>query len=162
MKRVISATFFASLMLAVVLTPLSVSAWADGEAPWGAPVLAGGKTVKTEATAVYIEYDLPYAQVFEFYKEAMKKYPDEKFRDWKDQMYIEDQGGANWHSIGISKDGGSKTMVKITRDNMTWIFSTLLIRFAGVFLVLCILWIFLNINSMVMKKFFPEKKKAKA
>ena len=50
--------------------------------------------------------------------------------------------------------------MKIVKDNLTWIFSTLLIRFAGVFLVLCILWILLNINSIVMKKFFAKKQAA--
>ncbi|HEY3277745.1 MAG TPA: hypothetical protein VGJ94_14100 [Syntrophorhabdaceae bacterium] len=158
MKRTIFAIFI-GLMFGLVLAPLSLQAWGGGEPPWNAPLLPGGTTVKTESTAIYIEYNLPYEKVLAFYKDAMAKYPDEKFRDWSDQMYIEDQGGAQWHSIGIFKDGGAKTTVKITRDNMTWVFSTLAIRFAGVFFVLCVLWVFLNINSAVMKKFFPEKKK---
>jgi hypothetical protein len=162
MKKLIFAISI-GFVLGMVLAPLSVHAWASGDSPWGAPVMPGGKIVRTESTATYIEYDIPWQKVLEFYKESLKAYPDEKLRDWKDQMYFEDQGGANWHSIGISKtDGPSKTTVKITRDNLTWIMSTLLIRFAGVFLVLCILWIFLNVNSAVMKKFFPDKKKVKA
>jgi hypothetical protein len=78
-------------------------------------------------------------------------------------MYIEDQGAAPWHSIGIQKGSGNKTMVKIVRDNFTWIFSTLLIRFAGVFIVLIVLWILLNLNGIMMKKYFSGKEaKAKA
>jgi hypothetical protein len=162
MKRTIFAILTGIMIMA--FAPLALHAWGGGEPPWNAPVMAGGTTIKTESTAIYIEYNLPYEKVYEFYKDALKKYPDEKYRDWKDQMYIEDQGGAQWHSIGISKEGGpNKTVVKITRDNMTWIFSTLLIRFAGVFFVLCILWVFLNLNSAVMKRFFPDTKgKAKA
>lgn len=155
-----------TVMLGIALSPVSSDAFGGfggGQPPWNAPIMEGGKLVKTEDTAVFYEYDLPYAQVLAFYKAAMEKYPDEKFRDWEDQTYIEDLGGAQWHSIGISKGGGNKTTVKITRDNMTWVMSTLLIRFAGVFFVLCVLWLLLNINSFIMKKFFPEgKAKAKA
>ena len=160
MKKIIYAVAIV-MMLGIALSPASVYAWAKGEAPWGAPVMPGGTTVSTEQTTTFIEYNLPYETVLAWYKDALKNYPDEKYRDWNDQMYIEDQGAANWHSIGISKTGGpNKTTVKITRDNMTWIMSTLLIRFAGVFFVLCVLWIFLNINSAVMKKVFADKAKA--
>ncbi len=160
MKTLICAIFL-SFMVAITFSPTPVYAWADGEAPWNAPVMPGGKIVKTETTALYLEYEMPSEAVVAWYKEAFKNYKDEKWRDWADQTYIEDQGGANWHSIGISK-GGTKTTVKVTRDNMTWILSTLLIRFAGVFLVLCILWILLNINSAIMKKFASGKKPVKA
>jgi hypothetical protein len=158
MKRIIYVMFVVSI-LAIAFCPASVHAWANGEAPWDAPVMPGGKVLSTERTSTMIEYNLSHDKVLAWYTEALKKYPDEKVRDWKDQTYIEDQGGANWHSIGISKEGGDKTIVKVTRDNMTWIFSTLLIRFAGVFIVLCILWTFLNINSAIMKKFFAAKPK---
>ena len=168
MKTILYAMCVAAV-LAVAFAPASSYAFAKGDPPWGAPVMPGGKIVKTESTAVYIEYNQPYDKVLAWYKDALKDYRDKamnieftKYRDWKDQMYIEDQGAANWHSIGISKTGGPNTTVKIVRDNFTWIFSTLLIRFAGVFLVLCILWILLNINSAVMKKFFSDKPGTKA
>jgi len=161
MKKVIYAIFI-TVMLGIAFSPASVYAWANGTAPWGAPVMQGGTPVKSDTTTTFIEYNAPYATVLEWYKDQLKTNPDVKYRDWSDQMYIEDQGGLNWHSIGISKNDGAKTTVKITRDNMTWIMSTLLIRFAGVFFVLCLLWVFLNINGAVMKKLFPEKAKAKA
>ena len=161
MKKLTYAIFI-TLMLGIAFTPATLYAWANGTAPWGAPVMPGGTTVKSDSTTTFAEYDLPFQQVLEWYKNELKANPDVKYRDWSDQMYIEDQGGANWHSIGISKGDGAKTKVKITRDNMTWIMSTLLIRFAGVFFVLCILWIFLNINSAVMKKLFSDKAKQKA
>lgn len=160
MKTTISMIFL-SLMVAIALSPTPLHAWADGDPPWDAPLMPGGKIVKTESTSIWVEYDQTYEQVVAWYKQALEKYKDDKWRDWEEQTYIEDQGGANWHSIGIQKGTGPKTMVKITRDNLTWIFSTLLIRFAGVFLVLCILWVLLNVNSAAMKKFFPETAKAK-
>jgi hypothetical protein len=170
MKTIVYAIFF-SLMLGIALSPAPVYAWGGGQPPWDAPVVPGAKLLRTETTAAYYEVDLPYEQVLAFYKDALKNYKDPqyqnvefmKYRDWADQMYIEDQGGAKWHSIGISKGGGSKTAIKIVRDNMTWVMSTLLIRFAGVFFVLCTLWLLLNVNSFAMKRFFPEgKAKAKA
>ena len=166
MKKMIYGFYFA-LILGIALLPAQGRS-ADNPLPakqWDAPVMPGGTLVKTSATAVFIEYNLPYEKVLAWYKEALKNNKDPhfnvdwtKYRDWNDQMYIEDQGGAKWHSIGISKGGGEKTTVKIVRDNMTWVFSTLLIRFAGVFIVLCFLWILLNISGSAMKRFFSNEK----
>ncbi len=169
MKTILYA-MCAIMLCAAALTPASSYAFGGGTPPWGAPIMPGGKIVKTESTAIYVEYDQPYDKVLAWYRDALKDHRDKvmnidftKYRDWSDQMYIEDQGSANWHSIGISKAPGPTTTVKIVRDNFTWIFSTLLIRFAGVFLVLCVLWILLNINSALMKKFFSKQPaKAKA
>ncbi len=157
---------FFCLMLIVGFSPVQSSA-ADAvslpDRQWEAPVMPGGAIVKTEDTAVFISYDMPYAQVLEWYKGALGNYKDGRYRDWKEQMYIEDQGGAKWHSIGIPKDGGNKTTVKIVKDNWTWIFSTLIIRYAGVFVVLILLWILLNISNFIMLKFVvKEEEQAKA
>ena len=144
----------------VVVTFSAVLLAADAplqDKQWDAPVMPGGTLVKTEDTAVFISYNLPYEQVLAWYKKSLENYKDEKYRDWKEQMYIEDQGGAKWHSIGISKDGGAITTVKIVKDNWTWIFSTLLIRFAGVFVILIVLWILLNISGAIMKKAFAKE-----
>jgi hypothetical protein len=129
-----------------------------------APVMPGGTVSKTEDVAVEVVYDMPYPKVIEWYKAALAQYKDARYRDWAEQLYIEDQGGEKWHSIGIQKGGGDKTTVRIVKDNWTWIFSTLLIRFAGVFVVLCLLWILLNISNFIMVKFVvkPEEGKAKA
>jgi hypothetical protein len=136
---------------------------------WGAPIPPGSQVDKTEDTAVYIRVNMPFDQVLAWYKEAMKSYKEPqfnvdwaKFREWSDQVYIEDQGNARWHSIGIVKGSGATTTVKIVRMNMTWVFSTLLIRFAGVFGILCTLWLLLNLNNFIMKKFFPHGAGSKA
>ena len=96
MKTILS--IIAVVVLAAALLPASSYGFASGTAPWGAPVMAGGKIVKTESTAVYIEYNEPYDKVLAWYKNALKDYRDQqmnieftKYRDWKDQMYIEDQ-----------------------------------------------------------------------
>jgi hypothetical protein len=163
MIKLIYAIFF-SLMIVATFSPVLRAADAPlQDKQWEAPVMPGGTLVKTEDTAVFISYDLPYEKVLEWYKKALENYKDEKYRDWKEQMYIEDQGGAKWHSIGISKGGGTSTTVRIVKDNWTWIFSTLLIRFAGVFAILVTLWILLSISNAIMKKVFAkEAAKSKA
>jgi len=162
--KIATYVIFVGLMLGLALSPDQGCANAPlPDKQWEAPVMPGGTLVKTEDTAIYIDYEMPFEKVLAWYKQVLKDYKDGKYRDWADQMYIEDQGGAKWHSIGIFKGGGDKTRVKIVKDNLTWVFSTLLIRFAGVFVVLCILWLLLNISGAAMKKFFPsEEVKAKA
>ncbi len=156
---------FVGLLAAAVLMPIqSIGAAAPcPEKIFNAPVMPGGSVVKSEGVAVEVAYDLPYPKVLEWYKNALKGFKDSRYRDWEEQMYIEDQGGESWHSIGIQKGGGDKTTVRIVKDNWTWIFSTLLIRYAGVFVVLILLWILLNISNFVMVRFIvKEEEKAKA
>lgn len=124
----------------------------------GAPIMPEGTTVKQESGRLSTEYNLPYDKVLVWYQEALKKYPDTRYRDWKEEMYIEDQGVSKWHSIKISKTGGPKTLVTIQKDNWTWIMATLFIRFVGVFVVLLVLWISLKIAILVMLKVLKEEK----
>jgi hypothetical protein len=172
MKKTYTILFSFLLGISLVALPIGAQNAPFTEKQWEeAPVMPGGTIVKTESTSIVIEYESQtYDQMLAWYKEALKGYRYEdiekniiveytKYRDWKDQMYIEDQGGAEWHSIGISKNGGNKTTVRIVHDNWTWIFSTLFIRFAGVFIVLSFLWILLNINGFIMKKYFTKEEK---
>jgi hypothetical protein len=128
----------------------------------GAPIMPDGKEVSKEAGRLATEYNLPYKQVLSWYQDALKDYPDARYRDWDEEMYIEDQGGSKWHAIKISKTGGAKTVVTMVKDNWTWIMATLLIRFIGVFVVLLILWVFLNISTLIVRRFVKEEKKAPA
>jgi hypothetical protein len=124
----------------------------------GAPIIPDGTTVKQESGRQVIEYNMPYNQVLAWYQEALKKYPDARYRDWKEEMYIEDQGGSKWHAIRISKTDGPKTVVTIQKDNWTWIMATLFIRFTGVFVVLLVLWIGLNISTAILLRTVAKTK----
>lgn len=123
----------------------------------GAPVLPGGTTVEEGPDRRVTEYGLPSAQVLAWYRESLRRYPDARYRDWEDEIYIEDQGGSKWHAIRISKTGGAKSVVTIQRDNWTWIFSTLLIRFIGVFVVLLVLWAALHLAEAILRRFVGEE-----
>jgi len=124
----------------------------------GAPIMPDGTKIKEEPGRLITEYNLPYDKVLTWYKEALQKYPDARYRDWEEEVYIEDQGVSKWHSIGIHKTGGPKTQVVIKKDNWSWIMATLFIRFVGVFVVLLVLWVALNIAIFIMRKSIKEKK----
>jgi len=129
----------------------------------GAPIMPNGTKLKEEGGQYSTEYNLPYKEVLAWYQEALKNYPDARYRDWKEEMYIEDQGGSKWHAIKISKtDGPNKTIVTIRKDNWTWILATLVIRFLGVFIVLLVLWVGLNISAAIMKRFIKSEQKKQA
>lgn len=124
----------------------------------GAPIMPGGMKVKEESGRLITEYNLPYDKVFTWYKEALQRYPDARYRDWEEEMYIEDQGVSKWHAIKISKTDGSKTFVTIQKDSWSWVMATLFIRFTGVFVVLLVLWAALNIAIFMMRKTIKENK----
>jgi uncharacterized membrane protein YvbJ len=124
----------------------------------GAPIMPDGTKVKEESNRLITEYNLPYDKVLAWYKEALQKYPDARYRDWEEEMYIEDQGVSKWHAIKISKTNSPKTVVTIQKDSWTWIMATLFIRFTGVFVVLLVLWVALNIAIFIMRKTIKENK----
>ncbi len=128
----------------------------------GAPIMPDGKKISESSGRLVTEYNLPYGQVLAWYQEALKRYPDTRYRNWKEEMYIEDQGASKWHAIKISKTGGPKTEVTIVKDNWTWIIATLFIRFTGVFVVLLILWIGLNISAAIMVRVIKEDRQKPA
>ncbi|MCG6533373.1 MAG: hypothetical protein L7F78_01505 [Syntrophales bacterium LBB04] len=159
-KSLVYALFFC-VIACLVLSPSQSAAAGAASLPdtyFDAPVMPGGVVVKAEEGRMEVAYDLTYEKVLAWYKESLKDYKDGKYRDWDTQMYIEDQGGAKWHSIGISKGGGARTTVTTVKDNWTWIFSTLLVRFAGVFVVLISLMVLLMISSAIMRKFIEKGK----
>ena len=113
----------------------------------GAPVIPGGKIIKKTPSRLEIKVDMTHDQVLAFYKEALKKQEDIKFRDWTDQTYIEDDGNRPWHSINISKGDTKETTITIMKDSWTWIVGTLVLRFVGVFAVLLVLFLGLAISG---------------
>ena len=64
--------------------------------------------------------------------------------------------------IGDPLSGITAADFTIVKDNWTWIMATLLIRFTGVFVVLLVLWIGLNIATAILLRVLKEEKKAPA
>ncbi|MGD8983768.1 MAG: hypothetical protein PVI53_07060, partial [Desulfobacteraceae bacterium] len=95
---------------------------------------------------------LSHDEIVEFYRQALKKYKDIKFRDWEDATYIEDDGRLTWHSITISKQTKDGANIVIVKDNWTWIIGTLVLRFIGVFVVLLFLMVGMYISGTIISR----------
>jgi hypothetical protein len=118
----------------------------------GAPLIPGGETIQKTKTRLEMKSPLSHDESLAFYREALKKHKDIKFRDWKDATYIEDDGRLPWHSITISKETKDGATIVIVKDNWTWIMGTLILRFIGVFVVLLFLMVGLYIAGAIISR----------
>lgn len=132
----------------------------------GAPLIPGGKILKKTEHRLAMEVKMSHDQAVAFYKNALKGQKDIKIREWKEETYIEDDGNRAWHSISIPKGEGSNITIAIKKDSWTWIISTLVIRYIGVFVVLMVIFISISISgkivSGVIKKAEARKKAAES
>ena len=118
----------------------------------GAPLIPGGETIQKTETRLEMKSPLSHDEIVAFYKEALKKHKDIKFRDWKDATYVEDDGKLPWHSITISKQTKVGATIVIVKDNWTWIIGTLVLRFIGVFVVLLFLMVGMYISGTIISR----------
>ncbi len=123
----------------------------------GAPVMPEGKVVTQTDQRLKKAYDVSYEAALEYYRKALKDEKDIKFLDRGTDMHIEDHGARPWHSISIVKVGEGKTEVVTKKDNWTWILGTLTLRFFGVFAVLIVLYIVLEISGAIISRVVKAK-----
>ena len=140
-----------NLLLVLVLC-LMLPAYSGAEDFLGAPVVPQGETLKKTDCRLELKIDRSHDAVLAFYKDALKDFPDIKFRDWPDATYIEDDGKLLWHSITISKADQDGTTIVIMKDNWTWIVGTLILRYIGVFAVLIVLLIGMSVSGAVISR----------
>jgi hypothetical protein len=140
------------LLLPIFIFILTIPAPLYGEDFLGAPLVPAGKTIQKTETRLEMKSHLSHDEILAFYREALKKYEDIKFRDWKDATYIEDDGKLPWHSITIAKQSKEGTHIVIVKDNWTWIIGTLVLRFIGVFVVLLFLMVGMYISGTIISK----------
>jgi len=119
----------------------------------GAPVMPGGEVVSETDERLEKIYDVSYEDAVKFYREALKDERDIKFRDRGEQTLIEEYAARPWHSIRITKADEGKTSVTTLKDSWTWILGTLTLRFFGVFAVLVVLWIVLEISGAIISRY---------
>ena len=120
------------------------------------PLIHEGEIIKKTEVRLDMKVNMCHDGVVDFYRTALKDMKDIKFREWKDATYIEDDSDRPWHSITISKDGGDETLITIMKDNWTWIISTLVIRFIGVFAVLLILYLGMLFSGAILSRVFKK------
>lgn len=135
-------------LLALWSVAASVS-WAEDFL--GAPLPPGGKVVFSSENKLELHYPMSHDQILDFYRQHFKDNKNIRYRDWKLETYIEDDGALPWHSIRISK-GLEETKVTVTRDSWTWILGTLTLRFVGVFVVLLFLYAGMSAAGAVLSR----------
>ena len=154
------------LLLPIFIFFLTIPAPLYAEDFLGAPLIPGGETIQKTESRLEMKSPLSHDEILEFYRQALKKYKDIKFRDWKDATYIEDDGKLPWHSITIAKQYKDGTNILIVKDNWTWIIGTLVLRFIGVFVVLLFLMVGMYISGTIIsrsvQKMAAKKEKTRA
>ncbi|MFH1123109.1 MAG: hypothetical protein V1758_05555 [Pseudomonadota bacterium] len=140
-----------SLILFAVLS-LIISSPCSAEDFLGAPIMPDGQTLKSGKGKMEKVYDIPATQILSFYKEKLKDNKDIKYRELGNQINIEEYGNAAWHKIVLSENAKGQTSFVIVKDNWTWIIGTLTIRFTGVFVVLLVLYLAMNIATGIIAR----------
>lgn len=118
----------------------------------GAPVIQGGKVLRSQEDRLEKVYDIGYEEVVKRYQDSLKDFEHVKFWDRTTQTYIEDHSNRPWHSITIEKDATGGTKVVMLKDNWTWIIGTLVLRFVAVFVVLLVLFAAMLISGAILSR----------
>ncbi|OPX34706.1 MAG: hypothetical protein B1H11_10320 [Desulfobacteraceae bacterium 4484_190.1] len=135
---------------------LIIPAYSSAEDFLEIPLMPEGKIIKKTDIRLEMKVNTDNDVVIDFYRTALKDMKDIKFREWKNATYIEDDSNRPWHSITISKNGTDETSIVIMKDNWTWIISTLVIRFIGVFAVLLILYLGMSFSGGILSRLFKK------
>lgn len=136
-----------------------LSSFAFAEDFLGAPVPKGEVILQTDSR-LEMTTPLTHDEIVKYYKGALKEHKDIKFRNWKNSTYIEDDGGLKWHSITITKNETPVSII-IAKDNWTWIFGTLILRYVAVFIVLMILLLSMSLSGKIISYLVQKADKAK-
>jgi hypothetical protein len=116
----------------------------------------GGEQVPGSSSGMvkYNYQNMAVQQIAAFFMHEFKENANISFREiqGKGEIVINDWGNSKWQKIHIAVNGDAGTIVTITKDSWTWILGTLVIRFVGVFVVLTVLLIVLNILSAIVSR----------
>ena len=144
--------------LIFILTALVFARASSAEEFLGAPVLPGGNVVTQSSDRLEIAYDMTLDKAIAFYRQALEKEENVKFRDRKGQTYIEDHGARAWHSIRLVRNSPGKITIITMKDNWTWILGTLVLRFIGVFAVLLCLYVAMAVSGRILSRLGAREK----
>jgi hypothetical protein len=125
---------------------------AYGDEFLGAPVMDGGKVTKKTDSEMEQVYPRNHGKIVAFYKDAFKDNHDISFRDSRNITYIDELGSKPWQYIIISPIDTHWTKVVITRDNWIWTLKNLILPFAGVFVVLFVLYLATSICGAIFSR----------
>jgi hypothetical protein len=148
------------IVLLFILLPANVSFAEDF---LGAPVVPNSQAVNKDDSRLTYTTPLSHEEVLAFYQEKLSTFENIKYRNWKDETYIEDDGRMDWHSIIISKEPTAEgTKVVISKDSWTWIIGTLILRYIAVFVVLMVLFVGMKISGSIISSSVNKAEAKKA
>ena len=150
-----------TLILSFAVLFLLISSPCPAEDFLGVPIVPDGQTIKSDKGKMEKVYDIPMTQILSFYKERLKDNKDIKFRELGDQIRIEEYGNAAWHKIVLTENAKGLTTFVIVKDTWTWIIGTLTIRFTGVFVVLLVLYLAMNISTGIIARYVARTEAGK-
>ena len=141
--------FFFALFISIIIINI------HAELHLNVPIVPGGKEIVSPTPNTYsLEYtSTSLDEIIKFYKKELENQSE---INWKEPLsgektVIHDWGNRKWHKITILKKEYS-VHIEIKKDSWTWILGTLVIRFIGVFIVLIVLMIVLQISGAVFSK----------
>ncbi len=141
-----------TVMSLVLLSLLLCSQASFGEDFLGVPMMEGGKDVIRSEDRVTATYEMSMDQAVNFYRKVLENEQDVKFRERNGKTLIEDQSSRPWHSIRLIEGDSGTVKVVITGDRWTWILGTLVLRFFGVFMVLLVLYLAMEVSGRVLSR----------
>ncbi len=117
-----------------------------------APVMDGGEVIKKTDSEQEQIYPRNHEKILAFYKYAFKDDHDISYRTRGNLTYIEELGLKPWQTIIISPIDAHWTKVVIMRDNWIWTLKNLILPFAGVFVVLLVLYVATSISGAIFSR----------
>ncbi len=118
----------------------------------GAPIMDGGEVIKKTDSEQEQIYPRNHEKILAFYKYAFKDDHDISYRTRRNLTYIEELGLKQWQTIIISPIDTHWTKVVIMRDNWVWTLKNLILPFAGVFVVLFVLYLATSISGAIFSR----------
>jgi hypothetical protein len=117
-----------------------------------APIMDGGKIVKKTDSEMEQLYPRNHCKIVAFYRYAFKNDNNISYRERGNTTYIEELGLKPWHTIIISPIDTHWTKVVIMRDHWIWTLKNLILPFAGVFVVLSVLYLATSISGAIFSR----------
>ncbi len=114
--------------------------------------MEGGQIIKKTDSSLEKEYSTSYRDILSYYEGAFKKDQDVSSRSYGNVTYIADLGRQPWDSIEISVIDKDRTKVVISKNSLVWALKNLVFPFAGVFVVLIVLYLATVISGVIFTR----------
>ncbi len=123
------------------------------------PIMEGGRAIKSGSNELVKEYDVAPEVLWQFYKGALGKEKEIRFRERDHNYTIEDMAGRPWRRISITKTQSHQTTVAIDLMSWSWMLIMLALRFTAVFVVLLVLYLSTSLCTRLLTRMVKQPAK---